>query len=395
MNRFLTAVACCVLAACATEKSAQSGGAGAKSSDAPAVEKQKIVNISHFDIGSCTTPAPALPDPLNPEGVIGALVLSRPPVLECFVDPKSRGPEAESAAAVKATVSETGAAFEVTGTNLTPQGQACIEAALKKLPFKPLEKGSPPVVGSAEFRHGPTSPAVKLGVNAASDIAGSIRLQQAQWCDCWSPLAQTAPPALKAHLKFVPPKAPEVSFDPTTDAAATKLIACLTPKLAALPPTSGTNELTVHYPFLLVNSGATQESADAQPELQFIQLDLIRAQAAADVALKIGVRSNALRTYDALVAKYKAKPNGALIKDLKDKCAAMVTTDEQWIASLKAQGEIDGRSLALASALKAKDARWADAQTAAQAQVTASAAEVKKAEDIRVADVAVCPKERK
>jgi len=56
---------------------------------------------------------------------------------------------------------------------------------------------------------------------------------------------------------------------------------------------------------------------------------------------------------------------------------------------------IDGRSLALASSLKVKNPKWADAETAAQAQVTASAGDVKKAEDVRVADMAVCPKERK
>ena len=73
----------------------------------------------------------------------------------------------------------------------------------------------------------------------------------------------------------------------------------------------------------------------------------------------------------------------------------MVTSDEQWIGSLKAQGEVDGRSLALASALKSKDARWTEAESAAQAQVAASASDVKKAEDVRIADMAVCPKEHK
>jgi hypothetical protein len=393
MNRLLPAVVLGLFVACAS--SAPATKSSEPGAPAPAVEKQKIVNISHFDVGSCAAPSPTLPDPLNPEGVVGALVLARPSVLECFVDPKNRGPEAESSAAVKATVSDSGAAYEVTGTNLTPAGTACIEAALKKLPFKAVEKGTAPVVGQAEFRHGPTSPAVKLGVNAASDVAGAIRLGETGWCECWNALGANAPPTFKATLKLVPAKPPEVTFEPTTDADATKLIACLTPKLQAIPPITGTNELTVHYPFLLVNSSAREESAGAPPELQFIQLDLIRAQKAADVAVKIGVRTNALKTYDALVAKYKAKPSGVLIKDLKDKCAAMVGTDEAWIASLKTQADVDGRSLALASSLKATNPKWADAEAAAQAQVTASAGDVKKAEDVKTADMAVCPKERK
>lgn len=387
MNRLLPALV--LLAACASNKAADPGAA-------PVIEKQKIVNISQFDVGSCVAPSPTLPDPLNPEGVVGALVLARPGVLECFVDPKNRGPEADAAAAVKATVGEAGAAYEVTGTNLTPTGIACIEAALKRLPFKALEKGAPPVVGAAEFRHGATSPAVAFGVNAASDVAAAIRLAEAGWCECWAELAKNPPPSLKAHLKFVPTKPVEVSFDPSSDPAAARLIGCLTPKLAALPPPkTGTNELTVHYPILLVNSAASEETVDAQPELQFIQLDLIRAQRAAEVAVKIGVRANALRTYDALVAKYKAKPSSVLIKELREKCAAMVATDEDWIAALKDQGAVDARSLALASALKAKDTRWTEAEAAAQAQVAASVSDVKKAEDVRVADIAVCPKERK
>lgn len=359
------------------------------------VDKQRIFNISHFDVGSCAAPAPVLPDPLNQEAVVGALVLARPGVLECFVDPKHRGPAADSGAAVKATIGEAGATYEVTGTNLTPSGTACIETALKRLPFKPLAKGAPPVLGAADFRHGPSSPAVKLGVNAASDVAAALRLAAPAWCDCWNALGTTAPPSLKASLKLAPAKPMELSFDATSDAAATALQICLGPKIKALPLTGGENELTVRYPFLLVNSGAANETADAQPELQFIQLDLIRAQRAADVAVKIGARTNALTTYDALVAKYKARPDSKLVKELKDKCAAMVRSDDDWIAALKSQGEVDARSLALASSLKAKDARWAEAEGAAQGQVTALQTDVKKAEEVRAADQAVCPKERK
>lgn len=378
------------LTGCATTTSSTTAGGDPKAE--PVVEKQKIVNISHFDVGSCTAPNPTLPSPLNTEGVVGALVLARPSVLECFVDPKSRTADGDAGAAVKATVSETGAGYEVTGTNLTAQGTGCIKAALEKLPFKPLAKGEAPVVGQADFRHGATSPSVKLGVNAASDVAAAIRLAQPGWCDCWSPLGTNPPPGAKANIKLTKDKKPEVTFEAGNDPA---LTGCLGPKIAALAFAAPENELTVHYPFLLVNSSAAQESPDVQPELQFIQLDLIRAQRAADVAVKIGVRTNALKTYDALVAKYKAKPDSRLVNELKEKCAAMVKSDDDWIIALKAQGEVDGRSQALAASLKAKDARWAETETAAAAQVAASANDVKKAEEIKTADMAVCPKERK
>lgn len=384
MNRYL---AFALLTGCATTPTS-TGGKAAE----PAVEKQKIVNISHFDVGSCTPPAPALPDPLNTEGVIGALVLARPAVLECFVDPKSRTADGDASVAVKATVSETGATYDLTPTNVTAAGTGCIKAALEKLPFTPLPKGEAPVTGNADYRFGGTSPAVKLGVNAASDVAGAIRLASPSWCDCWGPLGAQAPPALKAHVKLMKGKPAAVTFDPGGDAT---LVGCLTAKIAALPFAAPENELTVHYPVLLVNSSAAQESADAQPELQFIQLDLIRAQRAADVAVKIGARTNALKTYDALVAKYKAKPDPKLVPELKTKCAAMVKADDDWIAALQAQGEVDARTQTLAGTLKAKDPRWADAETAATAQVTAGQTEVKKAEEVKAADQAVCPKERK
>ncbi len=391
MKRLFACCAAVGLVGCATPSASAK-----KDSSEPTVERQKISNLTHFDIGTCSAPNPTLPEPLNLEGVVGALVLARPAVLECFVDPKNRGAADDSGAAVKANITDTGATFEVAGTNLTPAGIGCIETALRRLPFKPLEKGTAPVTGSAEFRHNANSPSVKLGVNAASDVAAAIRLASPAWCDCWSPIGTDAPPAnLKATVKVATGKTPEVTFEPNPDASATTLAACLTPKIAALVLTPGATELTVHYPFLLVSSAASQEAAAAVPELQFIQLDLIRAQRAAEVAGKIGVRTNALKTYDALVTKYKAKPDSKLVKDLKDKCAAMVASDEDWIASLKKQGDIDARSLALASSLKAKDARWNEAEAAAQAQVTASASDVKKAEDVRTADAAVCPKERK
>ena len=107
--------------------------------------------------------------------------------------------------------------------------------------------------------------------------------------------------------------------------------------------------------------------------------DMLDGSTGVDV-LKGGA-SDDVFVYDGLVAKYKAKPSGQLIKELKDKCAAMVLSDEQWIGSLRAQGDVDGRSLALASSLKAKDPRWTDAESAAQGQVTATAADVKKAEE--------------
>ncbi len=364
----LAAVAALAVAACATQKSAGKAE--------PVMEKQRISNITYFDVASCAAPAPALPEKLNKEAVFGAALFARP--------------AAESTAKVKITVDDAGAHYEVTGTNLTPEGTQCIQAAMAKLPFKPLEKGAAPVVNEVPFLHGGNSPAVKMGVNTGSDVAGKIRLAEPQWCDCWSALTQP-PPSLTATVKLGPGKPGEFSFGAATGEAQT-LAQCLTGKLQALKLESAT-ELTLTYPVMLVNSLSSGESADAQPELQFIQLDSIRAQRAADVALKVGSRINAVSTYDALVQKYKAKPNNALVKELKDKCGALVKSDQAWIDALKSQHELEQHTAEVATAFKAKDATWADAEAAAQKTAEGTKAELAKAEGVKTADVGVCPKE--
>src|SRR5882724_10301623 len=95
------------LAACATQKSASGG--------APVVEKQKIANITYFDVATCTPPAPALPEKPNKEAVFGAALFARPAALECFTDPKNRGPAADTVANVKISLDDTGAKYEVSG----------------------------------------------------------------------------------------------------------------------------------------------------------------------------------------------------------------------------------------------------------------------------------------
>ena len=92
-------------------------------------------------------------------------------------------------------------------------------------------------------------------------MAGAIRLAEPRWCDCWSALGANPPPSFKANLKLVPAKAAELTFDPVPDAAATSLIACLTPKIAALPvnaPTVVFDDDQVRY------SGLIREIDDPQ-----------------------------------------------------------------------------------------------------------------------------------
>jgi hypothetical protein len=370
--------------ACATNKAA--------TTEAAPPEKQKISNITYFDIAACATPSPVLPEKLNKESVFGAALYARPAVLECFTDPKNRGSGADTLANVKIVVTEAGVQYDVAGTNLTPAGTDCVKAALAKLPLKALNKGENQITSEVPFAHGGTAPAVKMGINTGSDAVGQLRLAEAGWCECFQPLDNKAPPSITAHVKMGSTGTNDFKFDPLTgDAQA--VADCLAPKMKALKLTAFNNEFNFDYPVLLINSLASGETADAKPELQFIQLDAIRAARAASVAMKVSVRNTDAGVYDAAVQVYTKTKNTKMVKELKDKCAAMVKADQGWIDALKSQHELETHTAEVASALKAKDAQWGEAETAAQKTADTTKAELAKAEGIKAADEKVCPKE--
>jgi len=230
-----------------------------------------------------------------------------------------------------------------------------------------------------------------MGLNTSSDIAGTLRLAEPQWCDCFGTL-KDAPPSLSATVSQASNQQPTFSFSPSTGEGPA-LATCLGGKMKELKFATFNTDLTVSYPVLLINSLAAAESADARSELQFIQLDAMRAQKAADVALKIAARMNNVGVYDALVAKFNKTKDTKMVKDLKDKCAAMVKSDASWIDALKAQHDLEAHTAQVASGLKAKDPQWAEAETASQKTADGTAAEITKAEGVKVADEKVCPKE--
>src|SRR4051812_37740247 len=111
----LSAALC--LASCATTSGQAGGGTTA--------EKQKIANLTYFDLVNCAARAMDVPRPINKEGVTGFLVAARPQVMECLVDAKNRGPEKATKAQVTTSVTEAGVEHKVSGENLTPEGQKC------------------------------------------------------------------------------------------------------------------------------------------------------------------------------------------------------------------------------------------------------------------------------
>lgn len=386
-------IAMLVCAACAGSKSAE------RADPAPAAVETKsfkVQNLIPFDLALCSAPTLEVPKPVTKESLLGALLSARPALLECLVDPSSRGPAADSEATVTATVATTGASFAVAGTNLTDSGKACLEKAAGRLDLGTLAAGAAPVSTTFTVQHGPQSNAVRFGLNPASDIAGRVRLAMPRWCDCYAAFGtQNAPSTLSAKVTLYKDGRPtQVLFNPAPGLEAAT--ACLSTKLQGpLGPLQ--DEVTgLTLPFLLVNSSAVGEQASTAPELQFIQLDGVRAQRSAATAVRIGVREAANTSYNRLVADYKAakaKQQPAILKELRARCDTLVKADDAWVAAMQAQLELDTRTFNVVTAFAQKAAaEWAPAVAATKAQVDSTTAELAKVQAIRTSDAGVCPK---
>lgn len=379
---------------------------------APKAEQQRITNISYSDLAVCFPKPPALPEKLNREILVGLLVASRPQVMECLVDPRNRGGEKTTVVTLQSSVSAGGADTKVGGQNLTPDGEKCIResigrwfAAVPNLQGK-VAAGEPPVTAEAQFQHTQgSSPSVQLGINEGSDIAGTVRLAQTSWCDCYAGWKDAAPRPLKSKIKLVKPAgAPEgaaqsvapasVSFDPAGDPAADKAAACIQQKVSSMRFNATSDELTLPYTFLFVHSAHEEQIAAAPTDIQFIQLEAIRTQRSAAAAIAVGARINAAVIYDGLVKKYQANPDAVTVDELKAKCDALLKTDDGWAAAVERQLEMDEKTLALVRELKAKDPQWGRAEEAAQSTVDATKKDLETVKKTRTDDAGICPKER-
>lgn len=378
----------------------------------PTTQQLRITNISYTDLAVCYPKPPAAPAAVNKEVLIGLLLAARPQVMDCFVDPKNRGGEKETRVTLKATLDAGKVESTVTGENLSPEGKACVEGALNKwLGSTPdlAAKASPagaPVSAELPIQHVVgVSPSVTQGVNEGSDVAAAVRLAEGTWCDCYAEWKDAPPRTLKAKIRVLkragasdPPKVvspAEVTFEPTQDAAADRVAACLQKKVSELKFTAKSEEFTVPYSFLFVNtSQQTPLGADVAPEIQLVQLDGIRGYRAAEAVIAVGGRTAAALTYDGLVAKYKAKPASVPVEDLKARCADLVKADDGWIAAVERQLDIDQKTLSLVSEFKAKDPQWAKAEAAAQTKVDETKKDLEAAKKTKTDDTSICPKER-
>ncbi|XXF80426.1 hypothetical protein P2318_11930 [Myxococcaceae bacterium GXIMD 01537] len=390
MLRRLAVASALVTAACAGTQKQET----AKPEPKMVQERQKIVNQPAFDVAACQPRQLALPQPLNTVGLIGGITAVRPEVMECLVDPKNRGAAEET----RVTVNAKDGKYVVEGTNTTPTGIACVQGVLDKLvPLTTLPANTPPMEKPYEFVHElGKSASVVFGINEGSDFSGAVRLAQPAWCDCYAGFAATLPPVVKIHVKLKKgmPTPAEVTTNSTGSTEGDALAACLKPKLAAVPAKLSVDELGFDYNFVHLNSLAPA-TAGLSPNLAFYQLEAVRTQRSADVALGLGQRANAAAVYDAAVQQYKKAPSWKLVDELKTKCATLVKASDASVATIEALRQTEQTTLETAQALKVQDAEWGKVETAVQESLNQTNVQLKTAQATREADMNACPKEKK
>lgn len=387
----LTAVGCAT-----TSGSGESGGTAAKK-PMTTEERMRIGNQSPFDVAVCHPKPVTLPQPVNQASLVGALLTVRPQVMECLVDPKSRAGADSTRVDVKSTVNDKGGTHAISGTNLSPEGTACIQKAVDtNVPLAALPSGATAVEAETTFVHeAANSPSVKFGLNPGSDYSGAVRLAQPGWCECYAGFATKAPPALKSSvdLKKGSATAADLSFDPVGTPEGDQLAACLKGKMTAVPASLKTDELKFPYRFVHFNSRAPEAPADMEPELRFFQLELVRGQRAAETAMALGGRTHAAEIYDAAVTEYQKTKKYELVAGLKTKCADLVTSSEAIVNAIDTQLKVDQASQALATELKAKNEAWGELEKRMQEVVTGTQQDLDNSKKRVESDKAICPKE--
>jgi hypothetical protein len=410
MNRvapstLVSALALTLLPSCATPQ-AEAPKPASSAPATPKVEQQQLANNGWLDVALFSTDAPSLPSVVSNEVLLGVELLARPHVLECLVAPAHRGADKRTRVLIAAKLTDTGVSHKVSGDNLPPAGASCIEAALSKwtaaLPGLNAKAAAGATV-SAELEIVHTMgvlPAVVMGLNEASDANGTVRLALPAMGECFAEWKSTPPSLLKGSLALRKPSAgaalaPEVKLAPesASDAAGAKVATCLQGKLAALPFKAPAGEaLTVPLTLRFVHSAAGESLPGAPADLQFTQLDLARGRRAADSLIAIGGRNAATSAYDDAVKRYKAGAKDVSVKELKDKCAALLAADDKLIDAAQKALTVEDVTHRFAEEQKAKDPSWAEAEAASAKKQGEARKDLETFKAAKVADEAACPK---
>jgi hypothetical protein len=368
-----------------------------KGTKAAPAEPIRITNQIPFDIAVCQpSPVGPMPLPTDPNILVGALMATRPSVMECLVAPTSRGAEQTSRVLVKARATDQETQHTLTGVNLTPEGEACVRKAVEAaVPLKVLPKGAAPVSAEVEFVHEQgRSLSVTLGTNVPSDYSGAVRLGQPQWCDCYAPFATQVPPTLEATVQLVKnqSKPGPITFAPAGSPEGQALATCLQQKLAAVPVAPSAEDVKFVRTFHHFNSRATAPAPALAPQYRFFQGELVRNQRIAEATLASGVRASASTAYDAVVLQQQKSKGKKALPEQATRCAELTAADAKWVSALTTQLQAEQQSLATVQELKAQEASWASAEASLQEAVATTQKDAANAQKQLEADQKSCPK---
>jgi hypothetical protein len=400
--------------ACASGQTA--GGA------ATPAERQKIVNLVPFDVANCFPSTLDVGKTANEYTLQAAFRGARPQIGECLADGRNQAP-AGTKGKVTITLDGSGTTVTVTADGLQPAASSCIEKAIRsQLEGVSVPAGGKPITFEGPFERDPRD-TVRLGVNESSDVIGNIRLAFPQWCNCFDGIKGRVPPELAGNIDIaradiaqyadrlkladggVRGTKPVIAALTSPDPAATQTVACLNDRISSMTFKISNEQLTVPAQFLLVNSGGAEAfSPTAAPLLQFAQLDAVRERRESEAFAALARRQQTANAYDAQVQAYQAAANskdskkrksaGAMVKELKGGCAALVKADDEYTHALETELGVEQQAVTLAQGLKAKDPQWGEAEKASAAAVTDTQKQIDAAKQLRAANDKACPKEK-
>jgi len=417
MRRQFPLLVAVIALACAGGQTA-GGGTGAT----PA-ERQKVTNLVPFDLANCFPSKLDVGKTANEYTLQAAFRGARPQIGECLADSRLQNPSAPTKGKVSITLDATGSNVTVTGEGLQPAATSCIEKAVRaQLEGVSAPAGGKPLSFDGPFERDPRD-TVRFGVNESSDVIGAIRLGFPQWCSCFDGMKTAVAPELVGSIdvlradiapfadRFKEPDGgvrstkPVIAALTSPESSATQAVACLNDRINSMSFKITTERLTVPAQFLLVNSlGADAYSPNAPPALQFAQLDAVRERRESEAFAALARRQQVANAYDAQVQVYqtaanskdakKRKTAGAMVKDLKAGCQALVKADDDYTRALESEMGIEQQAVTLAQGLKAKDPQWAEAEKASAGAVADTQKQIDAAKQLRAANEKACPKEK-
>jgi len=409
MRRQFSLLTGAILLACA-------GGSSSTSAAGPTEQRQRVQNLTPFDIGTCFPSKVDVGKTANEYTLQAAYRAARPALNECLTDAKVQSGTAATKGKATMTIDSSGTNVTVTGEGLQPGATACIEKAIRaQLEGVTPPSGGKPFTLEAPFEREPNT-MVRMGINEASDVEGTIRLAVPQWCSCFESLKTQAPPSLSGMVtvtrvepgKKLPdggiPRAVTAAMQ-ASDPAGAQVATCVNQKIETLPLKSTSEQLIVPALLFLLNSGGSASMpAAAAPQVQFAQLDVVRERRQAEAFAALARRQSVANKYDGQVQAYQAavsskdskkrKTASGMVKDLKSGCAALVKADEEYTKALESEAGVEQEAVTLAQTLKAKDPSWADAEKASGGALAETQKQIDASKQLTTANQKACPKEK-